>query len=86
MSHDLTVIATQFAEGKISAIDFVNDYISQWKQERDNGELLKDPPEVSEALSTVFCLADLYNPETDREEYEFDDERLRQKIKSVLHL
>ncbi len=86
MSHNLTAIATRFVEGKVSAADFANDYITKWKSERDNGRLLQDPPEVSEALSSIYCFADLYNSEPDREEYEFDEERLRQKIKSVLHL
>jgi hypothetical protein len=84
MSHDLTDLARKFAAGNVSAVDFANDYISRWKSERDDGRLLQDPPEVSEALSSIFCLADLYNPEPDREEYEFDEERLRQEIKMVL--
>ncbi|MDB5348434.1 MAG: colicin-D [Schlesneria sp.] len=86
MSHDLTVLARKFADGNMSAVDFANDFISCWKSERDDGRLLQDPPEVSEALSSIFCFADLYNPQSDREEYEFDEERLRQEIKRVLHL
>ncbi|MEI8634959.1 colicin immunity domain-containing protein [Vibrio sp. PP-XX7] len=30
---------------------------------------------LNECLSSIFCLADLFNPDADREEYEFDDVR-----------
>lgn len=75
-----------FAEGSVSADDFASDYLDRWKNERDDGRLLTDPPEVSEALSSIFCLADLYNPQSDREEYEYDEPKLRQEIKAVLRL
>lgn len=84
MSQDLTAFARMFAEGGGAADEFASDYIKRWKSERDDGRLLADPPEVSEALSSIFCLADLYNPESDREEYEYDEARLRQEIKAVL--
>lgn len=86
MSQDLTAFARMFAEGSVSADDFASDYLDRWKNERDDGRLLTDPPEVSEALSSIFCLADLYNPQSDREEYEYDEPKLRQEIKAVLRL
>ncbi len=86
MSQDLTTFARMFAEGSVSADDFASDFLDRWKNERDDGRLLADPPEVSEALSSIFCLADLYNPQSDREEYEYDEPKLRQEIKAVLRL
>ncbi len=84
MSNELADFAAQFSDGKVSAVTLSDEYIERWKKERDQGRLLQDPAAVSEALSTIFCFADLYNPEPDREEYEFDEERLCREVKSVL--
>ncbi|WP_260770512.1 colicin immunity domain-containing protein, partial [Salmonella enterica] len=33
-----------------------------------------------------FCVADMFNPDDDREEYEFDDEQLRKEINKLMDI
>jgi len=84
MSQELADFATEFVEGKFAAETFAEEFIDRWRQEGADGRLLRDTPEMSERLSTIFCFADLYNPSEDREDYEFDEVTLRTKVQSVL--
>ncbi|WP_230554822.1 colicin immunity domain-containing protein [Serratia plymuthica] len=43
-----------------------------------------DGEEVDEASSSIFCLADCYNPEPDRDDYELDEAELRKEVKAIL--
>ncbi|EIT00871.1 bacterial self-protective colicin-like immunity family protein, partial [Yersinia pestis PY-89] len=52
----------------MSAQVFANAYIEFWRIERDQRICLKDNEKLNECLSSIFCLADLYNPDSDREE------------------
>jgi hypothetical protein len=45
---------------------------------------LLDDNKTSEALSSIFCLIDLFNPDDDRYEYELDEQRLRLKVLEIL--
>ena len=63
---------------------FSDSFIRRWKKERDEGKLLLDDPKISEALSSIFCLADLFNADNDREEYELDADGLRAAISNLL--
>ena len=83
MSQKLLQFVEHFLQGKTSVETFVDKYIDEWRRERDNGELLKDDPKTSGKLSTFFCLADLYNPDDDREEYELDENRLREQMQKI---
>ncbi|WP_338846794.1 colicin immunity domain-containing protein [Massilia sp. W12] len=84
MSKELVLITNKFLIGEISAIDFVEIYIEKWRSERNAGLLLKDEPNLSETLSTIFCYADLFNPENDREPYEYDECTLKNNIKKLI--
>lgn len=42
--------------------------------------LINDDEHTSSILSSVFCLADLYNNDTGREEYEMDELQLRTEV------
>ncbi|MES2791174.1 MAG: colicin immunity domain-containing protein [Planctomycetota bacterium] len=86
MSRALADFAKQFVEGKFSAETFSNEYIQRWRQERDDETLVKDPLNQDGKLSTIFCLADLYNPASDRKDYEFDEDKLRREVQNVLEL
>ncbi|RWA45776.1 colicin immunity protein [Yersinia pestis] len=33
----------------------------------------------------MFCLADLYNPDSDREEYELDDKQLYEQVLQLIN-
>ena len=63
---------------------FSNSFIHCWKKERDEGKLLLDDPKISEALSSIFCLADLFNADENREEYELDADGLKAAISNLL--
>ncbi|MCZ4061272.1 colicin immunity domain-containing protein [Pantoea sp. LMR881] len=84
MSQSLLQFAKDFVAGKISAEQFADPYQAKWKAERDSGALSKDPSALNEKLSTLFCLADQYNPETDRHYSEFDAEELKKRVKNLL--
>ncbi len=88
MSGQLFDFAKRFATGEIRAEAFVDSFMERWKQERDSVSNMDvaDSNEVSEALSTIFCLADLYNPEAEREEYELDESRLRFEVRNALRM
>ena len=84
MSESLFNYAKDFVDGSFRAATFSDQYIKRWKQERDDGTLLDDSPRISEKLSSIFCLADLFNPENDREEYELDEVGLRRKVSEII--
>lgn len=84
MSLIVLEFAKSFVNGRITAQVFAEAYIELYRIERDNGLLLKDEDSVSECLSTIFCLADLYNPDSDKEEYELNDKQLIEQIEQEL--
>jgi hypothetical protein len=84
VSRQLLDFAVAFSRSTISAGDFAGAYIEKWKQERDAGSVNSDPDDLNECLSTIFCLADLYNPEDDRDEYELNEHELRQKVQETI--
>ena len=86
MSNELYAFAEPFATGQISADNFVDEFITRWKQERDTEMVTKDSPEASERLSSIFCLADSYNPDPKRKDYELDELQLRERVKSLMEL
>jgi hypothetical protein len=84
MSTQLLDFARRFALSEFSADEFADSFIERWKEERDSPGAPTDSDELSERLSTIFCLADLYNPGPDRKEYELDDLRLRTEVRRIL--
>lgn len=84
MSERLMGLVQAFLAGKSDAEVFVDSFIALWKQERDSGELHADSSQVSEALSSIFCLADMFNPDPERDEYELDESQLRIEIGKLL--
>ncbi len=85
MSIALYKFAGSFADGRLSAEKFADSYQELWKIERDTGLLIEDPDDLSEILSSIFCLADLFNPDVDREEYELDESALRVQVLEKLN-
>lgn len=86
VSRQLYEFAMRFAAGEIPAGDFTDQFMEQWKRERDSLDEVADPDELSERLSSIFCLADLYNPEPGREGYELDEPGLRSEVRRVAGL
>ena len=84
MSITVLALARSFSTERLTADEFSNAYMELWKFERDNNLLQKDESGLSECLSSIFCIADLYNPEPDREEYELDEEQLRVKVVELI--
>ncbi|WBW59209.1 colicin immunity domain-containing protein [Klebsiella electrica] len=84
MSQELKNYIDSFIAKNISADHFADDYMMKWKAERDNNLLGKDDENLSELLSSVFCLADMYNPDDDRDEYEFNDDQLWDEVKKLI--
>ncbi|PXW48288.1 colicin immunity domain-containing protein [Dickeya zeae] len=84
MSQYLKDYIDEFIRNKITAVEFSDEYITRWKAERDNNILGKDAEDLSELLSSAFCFADMYNPDDDREEYELNDEQLRERINELV--
>ena len=80
MSLTVLALAKSFIKERLSADQFVDAYMETWKYERDSDVSQNDNTRLSECLSSVFCLADLYNPESDRDDYELDEEKLRHQV------
>jgi hypothetical protein len=86
VSGQLYEFAERFAAGEIPAEDFTDAFMEKWKQERDSANGVTGSDEVSACLSSIFCLADLYNREAEREDRELDESRLRSEIGKTLGL
>ena len=80
MSKDLLNIAEKFLTNKINTNDFIDKYQKLWKAERDNHLLQKDNDSLSECLSSVFCAADMYEPDNTRKKYEFNKIALKEEV------
>ncbi|CAI1965401.1 Microcin-D immunity protein [Serratia entomophila] len=84
MSIQLINFAKEFVAAKVSADRFSDPYMKKWKAERDSGISKKDSDAISECCSSIFVLADCYNPESDRRESEVDEAGLRKEVKAIL--
>lgn len=76
MSITLLEFARSLVEGRIAPQIFVEAYIELYRIERDNNLLINDEDSIIECLFTIFCLADLYNPDIDRDEYKLNGQQL----------
>ncbi|MFJ4142999.1 colicin immunity domain-containing protein [Pseudomonas sp. NPDC089734] len=83
MSFTLLEFARSYVAGRLTVEIFSEAYIELWKIERDRNLLQLDEPLLSECLSSIFCAADMYEPDESREEYELDDEMLKSKVASL---
>lgn len=86
MSCLLMDFSKAFVDGRLSAYVFSEAYIELWRLERDNKNMLNYEFKTSENLSSIFCLADLYNPHDDREDYEFSEDKLRDEVRRLIYL
>ncbi len=84
MSSNLLNLVNQFLIHEIEPQKFVDEYISLWQLERGEEWLTLNSPDMQQKLSSIFCLADMFNGEDDRDENEFDEDRLRYEIKREL--
>ena len=84
MSLTILEFARSYVAGKLTAEIFSEAYIELWKIERDRNVLQLDDPSLSECLFSIFCAADMYEPDESRKEYEFDDEMLKSKVASLM--
>lgn len=84
MSQSLKDYIDSFISKDITADCFADTYMMKWKTERDNNILVQDDDNLSELLSSVFCIADMYNPDDDREEYEFNEDQLWYEINKLI--
>lgn len=84
MSIKLIDFAKQFVESKVNADNFADKYMELWRVERDSDNTEKDSEAVSECCSSIFVIADCYNPESDRDDYELDEAGLRGEVKATL--
>lgn len=84
MSLIILEFVRSFVDERITPQVFSEAYIELYRIERDNNLLLKEETDVSECLSSIFCLADLYNPDADKEEYELDDKKLLELVAEEL--
>lgn len=80
MSVLLYDFTKSFIDGRLSGEVFSEAYIELWRIERDNKNILSYDAKLSECLSSIFCMADLFNPDEGREEYEYDEEKLRYEV------
>lgn len=86
MSITLLNFTKAYLDKRIDTRSFVNAYIELWRIERDLGLSIMDEGKLNLLLSSIFYMVDLYNPDIDKDEYEFDDERLFIHISQQLAL
>ena len=84
MSTDLLEFAKRFVAGEISATDFSDIFIERWRTEREDDVYKTERYELGGRLSSIFCLADLYNPDSNRAQYELDESRLRKEVSKLV--
>lgn len=84
MSITVLALAKSFSTERLTAEEFSNSYMELWKFERDSDLHQEDADNLNECLSSIFCLADLFNPDADREEYELDEDQLRAKVTELI--
>nr|WP_314263752.1 colicin immunity domain-containing protein [uncultured Moellerella sp.] len=84
MSFILLEFTKSYIKGRVKPDIFTEAYIELYRIERDHNFLIKDNAKLNECLSSIFCIADLYNPELDKEEYELNDEDLFIQINAEL--
>ncbi len=85
MSITIFALAKSFQEKRLKADEFANCFMELWKYEGAHGLLTNDPESLNECLSSIFCLADLYNSDLDRYEYELDEDQLREQVAILLN-
>lgn len=87
MSIILLKFAESFVQSRLTPDIFSVSYMELWKIEGDAGLLQLDPPGLSECLSTIFCLADMYAPGDEPLEVgELDGESLIVEVAAMLKL
>ncbi|MEE4692201.1 colicin immunity domain-containing protein [Pseudomonas alliivorans] len=84
MSFTIFEFARSFVAGRLTPESFSEAYIELWKIERDKNLLQLDEPSLSECLSSIFCVADMYESDESREDYELDGEMLRSEVARLL--
>lgn len=84
MSTTILALAKLFQSGRLSADEFSNTYMELWKFEGKEGILSNDDDLLSECLSSIFCLADLYNSSITRKNFELNEAQLRERITGLL--
>lgn len=76
-------MAKAFVNRQVSAATFADQYIELWDAMSAH-DLTSEGVSSDRASSDIYMLADLYNPNSGREEYELDESQLREKITDTL--
>lgn len=84
MSMELIDLAKKLLNGEIASQRFSDEYIKIWNNELDTNILKDDTDNLSECASTIFILADSFNPESDRSEGELDENGFKAEVKATL--
>ncbi|EOT5501657.1 colicin immunity domain-containing protein [Citrobacter koseri] len=74
-------LARNFLASKVTALQFSEDICVERRKLYDVTEQDKKVLNCGEEL---FMVAELYNPDTDREDYELDETGLRKEVKATL--
>lgn len=80
----LIELAKQLVSSEITAAYYELEYLAIWREEGKAGLLAQDPKTLGECASTLFILADCYNPDPDRHDSELDEEGLKQEVEATL--
>ncbi|WP_345829291.1 colicin immunity domain-containing protein [Erwinia sp. HDF1-3R] len=77
----LVELGRDFLSNRISAEQFCEDIVI----ERDRLWGVREPDKaVDRCGGELFILADCYNPDSDRDDYELDEAELRAEVKALL--
>ena len=84
MSMKLIDLAKKLLSGQLNADAYEAQFLSQWRRERNSGELSKDGSELGLCLSELFILVDCYTSDPDRHSSELDANGLKQETQAML--
>ena len=84
MTYTILEFVNSFVNSRLSADDFANAYLELWRIEREREVWKHKEYDLGGVLASIFCVADLYNPDDDKEDYEFNDDQLKHKVIELL--
>lgn len=75
-----------YLRGRLDVYVFVEAYMELYKLLRESTQCIPSQDELllDEILSTIFLIADNFNLEDDRMEYEFDEKQLYSRVNAEI--
>ncbi len=77
-------MSIKFVDDGYNVDDFVDNYIEEYRKVRDSNRFPIEFPIIDGTLSSIFVMADAYNPDDNRSDYELSGDELRESVRALL--